>query len=99
ALRQRGHRLRQRVDEVLPLAFLAALLYRARAVGVVDGENLRLGHGAGGSAAGRVVRIALQLGGPALVALGQDTLGEAAVGDGGGVEERLAWGDLLGRPH
>src|SRR5690606_6127807 len=46
-----------------------------------------------------MVRIALQLGGPALVALGQDTLGEAAVGDGRGVEERLAWGDLLGRPH
>src|SRR5690606_17610330 len=88
------HRGLQRRHEVVPAALLAALAHGGRAVGVVEREDLGLRRGAGGAAAGRVVGVALELGGPALVALGQHAFGEAAVGHGRRVEERLAGRDL-----
>ena len=43
-----------------------------------------------------MIRVALDLGRPALVALDQDPGGDAAQRDRGGEEQRLAGNDLLG---
>ena len=68
------------------------------AVGIVEAENRRLREDVGGALARRVIGVALDLGGPAFVALDQQAHARAGKRHRGGVEERLTGDELLGLP-
>ena len=94
--RLRGHRGRERSAEALPARDASELGDRLRAIGVVEVEHRRLGDRVGGAEARRMLRVALHLGRPSLVALGQDAGRIAADHRRGREEERPSGHDLLG---
>ena len=69
------------------------------AVGVVERQDGSLCEGVGRTQAGGMVRVALDLGRAAHVALDEDAGREPAERKGGGEEERLARHEFLGRSH
>jgi len=70
-----------------------------RTVRVVEVEHGALHEGVGPAEAGRMIGVALNLGGPPHVALGDQALRIARQGEGGGKEERLSRDHLFGRIH
>src|SRR5688572_3024732 len=94
----RSKRGGQCFGERLPAALVLALHDYLRAVGIVEVEYLGLCDGPGSPEAGRMVGIAFEFGGPALMALGQHALCVTAVGHCGREEEGLAWRDLVVLP-
>ena len=65
---------------MLPGADPRVVRHHLRAVGVVEREDGRLGEGVGGAQAGGMVRVPLDHGRPAHVALDEDAAREPAVG-------------------
>jgi hypothetical protein len=86
-------------DEGVPGPDLSAIGERLRAVRVVEVQDLGLGEEVGRAEARRVLGVALDLGGPALVALHEHTFGVTLVEHGGGEEEGPARDQLLGLAH
>jgi hypothetical protein len=85
-----------RREEVAPRPDLAAVGDDLRAIGVVETEHRCLRDRVGRPQAGRVVRVALDLRGPAHVAFDQDGLRDAAERDCAREEQRAAGDDVLG---
>ena len=89
-------RAADRGDEAAPRPDAAQLGDRVRPVGVVEGEDRGLREDVGAAAGRRMIGVALDLGGPTLVALDQQPGGDAAERHRGGEEQRLAGHDVLG---
>ena len=83
-------------EEVGPGANLAVVSDCLAAVGIVELENRGLGEGVASAEGGGVLGVALQLGGPSLVAFGQESAGHP-VQSGSSSEEQGAAGDDLFR--
>ena len=92
-------RLAQRRPELAPGPVLADVEHGLRAIGVVQAQDVGLAEGVRPAEARRVLGVALDLGGPALVALHQDPARVAVVAGGGREEERPPRHELLGLPH
>jgi hypothetical protein len=80
-------------------ANFAALHHRARAIGIVKIQNGSLNDRVRRTHAGRMIRVALELGGAAFVAFYQNSDGIRAKRHGGRVEIRLAQDHAVGLLH
>ena len=89
----------QLADEIGPGTDLATVRQRLRAARVVQIQDRRLSIGIGAAEAGRMLRIALDFGGPSLVTLHKDARGKSAQRHSGGEIESPARNHAVGLAH